>query len=354
MMSGHDQMASIAHSGSRSRISGGVMKSILKVLGSIAFLAVPLCVSADRPSDTSAPLSLSLKEEDLTSAQGDSGMARQSVSDSLNDAAEADLFSAGDFDIDDEILLSSLMEEILQEPGDQGIVLAEADGRQGEKAAIKEEGNGSGENDYEDAENYQIADPFYYWNTAMYHFNDKFYFWLMKPVARGYSAVAPEPVRIAVSNFFHNLMTPVRFAGNLLQLKLKNAGYELVRFVTNSTQGLGGFMDVAKSHYGISTHDEDIGQALGSYGIGHGVYFVWPFFGPSSLRDTVGLVGDTFLNPLTYVNPSEAAAGLKAYDRVNETTFHIGDYESMKKAAIDPYVSMRNGYLQHRRKQVEE
>jgi len=271
--------------------------------------------------------------------------------------AKSDRYLDGDFDIDDEILLSALMKESLQGPGssgDQEIILAEAGGLQGEETAKTEEGNGSDENDYEDTENNQIADPLYYWNVAMYHFNDKFYFWLMKPVARGYSAVAPEPVRIAVSNFFHNLMTPVRFAGNLLQLKLKNAGYELVRFVTNSTQGLGGFMDVAKSHYGISTHDEDIGQALGSYGIGHGVYFVWPFFGPSSLRDTVGLVGDTFLNPLTYVNPSEAAAGLKAYDRVNETTFHIGDYESMKKAAIDPYVSMRNGYLQHRRKQVEE
>jgi phospholipid-binding lipoprotein MlaA len=331
------------------------MKSILKVLGSIAFLAVPLCVSADRPSDTSAPLSLSLKEEYLTSAQGDSGMVRQLISDSLNDAAEADLFSSGD--IDDEILLSSLMEESPQEPepsGDQHIMLAEADSRQGGKSARKEDGNGSGENDYEDTENYQIADPLYYWNTAMYHFNDKFYFWLMKPVAQGYTAIAPEPVRIAVSNFFQNLTTPIRFAGNLLQLKLKNAGDELVRFVTNSTQGLGGFMDVARSHYGISTHDEDIGQALGSYGIGHGFYLVWPFFGPSSLRDTFGLAGDTLLNPVTYVNPAEAAVGIRAYDMVNETTFHIGDYEAMKDAAIDPYVSMRNGYLQHRSKQVEE
>jgi phospholipid-binding lipoprotein MlaA len=188
----------------------------------------------------------------------------------------------------------------------------------------------------------------------MYHFNDKFYFWLLKPAAQGYSAVAPEPVRLAVSRFFKNLTTPVRFVSNLLQFKIKNAGEELLRLVTNSTQGVAGFFDVAKTHYGIYGHDEDIGQALGSYGIGHGFYLVWPILGPSSLRDTAGLVGDFLLDPVTYVTPLEASIGIRAYDRVNETTFKIGDYEELKEAMIDPYVSIRNGYVQKRKKEVED
>jgi phospholipid-binding lipoprotein MlaA len=235
----------------------------------------------------------------------------------------------------------------------EGVRLAQADSMR-EGSAPEDDRYDGGGNDNGDLENNRIADPLYYWNLSMYHFNDKFYFWLLKPVAQGYKAIAPEPVRIAVSNFFKNLASPARFVGNLLQMKLKNAGDELVRFVTNSTQGLGGFMDVAKSHYGIATHEEDIGQALGSYGIGHGFYLVWPFLGPSSLRDTVGLVGDMLLQPVTYINPMETSIGIRAYDRVNETTFHIGDYEAMKKAAIDPYVSLRNGYVQHRKKQVKE
>ncbi len=200
----------------------------------------------------------------------------------------------------------------------------------------------------------KIADPIYPWNKAMYHFNDKFYFWLLKPVSKGYSSVVPEDIRLAVSNFFSNLTMPVRFVSNLLQLKIKNAGNELVRFAYNSTAGVGGLADVARKDLDIKRRDEDIGQALGSYGIDHGFYIVWPLLGPSSVRDTAGKIGDIFLDPVSYVNPTEAAAGIVAYDRVNETSFHIGDYEDWKKSVVNPYVSMRNAYIQHRKKEVEE
>ncbi len=264
--------------------------------------------------------------------------------------------AASTFNLDDEILLLSLFEEAERSQGPaagEGMVVAAAGDRQAD--TVVENGSvATAENGGEDVDNNRIADPLYYWNLSMYHFNDRLYFWFMKPVAQGYKAVTPEGVRIAVSNFFQNVTTPIRFVGNLLQFRLKNAGNELVRFITNSTQGLGGFMDVAKSHYGIEGHDEDIGQALGSYGIGHGFYVVWPFFGPSSLRDSIGLAGDTLLNPVTYINPLETSVGLRVYDRVNEKTFHIGDYESMKESAIDPYVSLRNAYLQYRKKQVRE
>jgi phospholipid-binding lipoprotein MlaA len=203
-------------------------------------------------------------------------------------------------------------------------------------------------------ESIQIADPLYPWNKAMYHFNDKLYFWLMKPLARGYSAVVPEDIRLSVSNFFNNITTPIRFVSNLLQFKIKDAGNELFRFLYNSTAGVGGLADAAKMDFNIRQQDEDVGQALGSYGIGHGIYLVWPFLGPSSLRDTVGKAGDYFLTPVNYINPVETAVGITVYDQVNETSFHIGDYEDLKKSAIDPYISIRDAYLQHRKKKVEE
>jgi phospholipid-binding lipoprotein MlaA len=141
---------------------------------------------------------------------------------------------------------------------------------------------------------------------------------------------------------------------SLLQLKIKKAGNELVRFAYNTTAGVGGLADVAKTDLDIKRHEEDLGQTFGHYGIGHGFYIVWPILGPSSLRDTVGMVGDWFLDPVYYVNPLEASLGITAYDTVNETSFHIGDYEDLKKSAIDPYVSLRDAYTQHRKKKVEE
>lgn len=199
-----------------------------------------------------------------------------------------------------------------------------------------------------------IADPLYPWNNAMYHFNDKLYFWVMKPVAKRYSSVFPQDIRVAVSNFFYNLTTPIRFVNNLLQLKLKSAGGELLRFVYNSTAGVGGLADVARTDLKVSRHDQDLGLTLGHYGAGNGFYIVWPFLGPSSLRDTVGLVGDGFLDPVYYLTPWYNSMGTAAYDKVNDTSLHIGDYEDLKESAIDPYVAIRNAYVQHRQSKIKE
>ena len=226
-----------------------------------------------------------------------------------------------------------------------------------EKANISEQKTTDNEEElFEETEEevVRITDPICPWNKAMYHFNDKFYFWMLKPVTQGYSSVVPEDLRLAASNFFYNLTTPIRLISSLLQLKMKDAGKELVSFVYNSTVGVCGLANAAKTDLNISRHDEDLGQTLGSYGIGHGFYIVWPFLGPSSLRDTIGEIGNFFLNPVNYVNPAEATVGITVYDEINETSFHIGDYEDLKKSAVDPYVSIRNAYVQHRKKKVEE
>jgi phospholipid-binding lipoprotein MlaA len=199
----------------------------------------------------------------------------------------------------------------------------------------------------------EIADPLEPFNRAMYHFNDKLYFWLLKPVAQGYRKVVPEVARVSVSNFFANLAFPIRFVNCLLQANFKGAAAELGRFTVNTLWGVGGVLDPASSEdINLSKQDEDFGQTLGAYGLGQGFFINWPLFGPSSLRDTVGLVGDAFLTPATYLNPWYAGAGTRVYDRVNDTSLKIGDYESLKEAAIDPYVALRDAYIQYRLKKV--
>ena len=200
----------------------------------------------------------------------------------------------------------------------------------------------------------QVADPLAFWNRAMFHFNDKFYFWVLKPVARGYRAAVPSPVRIGVKNFFTNLTTPIRLVNCILQWKWQAANGEFARFFLNSTVGVLGFGNPAKKYPKLNPGEEDLGQTLGAYGMGNGFYIVWPFLGPSTLRDSVGLVGDLFLNPVCYVEPTEAAVGITAYETVNDTSFQIGDYESLKKAAINPYEALRDAYIQHRKSKVEK
>ncbi len=114
-----------------------------------------------------------------------------------------------------------------------------------------------------------IADPLEPWNRAMFTVNDKLYFWVLKPVAKGYSAIVPEWGRVRVKNIFQNITMPVRFVNNLLQLKIKGAGTELLRFVFNTTAGVGGMFDVAKN-IDLEAQDEDLGQTLGVFGIGNG------------------------------------------------------------------------------------
>ncbi|KPK76084.1 MAG: hypothetical protein AMJ79_08420, partial [Phycisphaerae bacterium SM23_30] len=143
-----------------------------------------------------------------------------------------------------------------------------------------------------------ISDPLEPINRIFFHFNDKLYFWFLKPVASGYKAVVPRPARKGVKNFFSNLAFPIRFVNCILQAKFDGAGYEVGRFLTNSILGLGGFFDVAEKQFNMKAYDEDLGQTLGAYGLGNGFYINWPVLGPSTFRDTIGDVGDYFLDPV--------------------------------------------------------
>lgn len=201
----------------------------------------------------------------------------------------------------------------------------------------------------------EISDPLEPVNRFFFHFNDKLYFWLLKPVASGYKTVVPEPARIGVDNFFSNLAFPVRFINCLLQAKFEGAGYEWGRFMLNSTIGIAGFFDVAGKHFDIKEYDEDLGQALGSYGFGPGFFINWPFFGPSSLRDSIGDAGDAFLNPIYYFDlETNYKIAIKAFDEVNDKSLTIGEYEDLKKSALDPYIAFRDIYFQNRQSKIKE
>jgi len=207
----------------------------------------------------------------------------------------------------------------------------------------------------DDEDTSSISDPFEPINRGMFWFNDKLYFYLIKPVARVYRIV-PQRARTSVSNFFSNIFTPIRFVNSLLQLKFEDAGTELGRLLINSTIGIGGLFDPAKNWYGLKKKDEDFGQTLGSYGVGHGFYLVLPLIGPTSLRDGIGLGLDTYyLNPL-YLDDLEDrdTYTLVALDKINSLSLDKDTYEAIKKDSLDPYTFIRESYSQHREGKVKK
>ncbi len=229
----------------------------------------------------------------------------------------------------------------------------------------------SGEEDMDDAFSDEFAeefavkevyDPLSGYNRFMTKFNDTFYTYILDPVARGYRAVLHKEVRSSIGNFFHNLLYPVRLVNNVLQLKFKNAMEETGRFVVNSTIGILGLFDPAKAWLEWEPHEEDFGQTLGFYGVGGGFHVVLPFLGPSNLRDMFSMYPDAEVDPNYYVpkrgynlvsNDMETI-GLISLEKVNFTSQHIGEYEDLKKDAVDLYPFLRDIYEQHREKLIKE
>lgn len=204
-----------------------------------------------------------------------------------------------------------------------------------------------------------IPDPIEPVNRAFFVFNDRLYFWIFKPIALGYKAVAPEVVRVSVRNFFSHITTPVRLANCLLQADVKCAGIETARFFLNTAIGFAGFFDSAKTGFNLEKQERDFGQTLGIWGMGPVFYLDLPILGPSSLRDGLGYVVDLFFDPRTYLSFYVAAldyvnTGLWVFDKINEASLSIGEYEELKKAALDPYIALREAYHQYRQSKIKK
>jgi phospholipid-binding lipoprotein MlaA len=198
----------------------------------------------------------------------------------------------------------------------------------------------------------------------MTSFNDQFFINVLNPVSKGYAYITHESIRVGISNFFENIMFPIRFSNNLLQLKFNNALEETERFVINSLWGLGGFLNPATNELDIKVHKEDFGQTLGFYGVGDGLPVVLPFLGQSNLRDMAGLGADSYLSALSttgssdinYKIPNNFAqeVGITSFNMINSTSLQLEQYETLKKNNVDIYPVLRDIYTKSRKKQIEE
>lgn len=191
-------------------------------------------------------------------------------------------------------------------------------------------------------------DPLEGYNRAMYKFNDTVDKAILKPVAKGYDTVMPAPLSQGVSNFFSNLNDITVIINDLLQFKFKQAANDTGRFVLNTTVGVAGIFDVA-SLSGNYKNNEDFGQTLGAWGVEPGAYIVLPFFGPRTVRDSFGLVGDYYTDPVTYVEGPGARNAFRGV-RIVDNRANLLKAEKVldEAAASDEYSYVRDAYLQHR------
>jgi phospholipid-binding lipoprotein MlaA len=191
------------------------------------------------------------------------------------------------------------------------------------------------------------GDPFESYNRTMFTVNDKVDQYAFKPVAKGYVWAVPEPVRNSVTNFFSNIGDVYIAANNLLQLKIADGVSDIMRVAINTLFGVGGLFDVATIAK-LPKHAGDFGLTLGHYGVPSGPYVVLPLLGPSTARDSAGLVVDYFGNPLTYVSPDSVSWALYGVNLVNTRANLLGATDILADAALDKYSFVRNAYLQRR------
>ena len=198
-------------------------------------------------------------------------------------------------------------------------------------------------------------------SRTMFKFNMALDDAILEPIAKGYNKL-PSPIRSGTSNFTSNIGTLLSIPNNLLQGNIKQLGHSVGSFAVNTTVGILGFLNPAEK-IGLKPHKEDVGQTLGSYGIEAGCYFVLPFFGPTTVRDSIGLVADTLVDPFAHVTLHEkkllgASGNSLDYFSVKGTTLidfradNDTNFESLEKNSIDLYSSLKSIYLQDRENKI--
>ncbi len=199
-------------------------------------------------------------------------------------------------------------------------------------------------------------------SRAVFKFNMVFDDVILEPIAKGYSKL-PNPVKTGTSNFTSNIATLLSIPNNLLQGNIKQLGHATGSFIVNTSVGILGFLNPAEK-IGLKPHKEDVGQTLGSYGIGPGCYFVLPILGPTTVRDSIGLVADSFIDPFAQITIREkellSVSGneldyfsVKGVAAVDFRSDNITNFNSLEKNSIDLYSSLKSVYLQDRERKIK-
>jgi phospholipid-binding lipoprotein MlaA len=215
-------------------------------------------------------------------------------------------------------------------------------------------------------------DPLEPINSAVFEFNYRLDKYVVKPVAKFYNFFIPPDVQQSFSNVFQNIRFFPRLLNNLFQAKFQGAGIEFSRFLINSTLGVGGLFDPATIMFKLETPQEDLGQTFGAYGVPPGPFLMIPFLGPFTLRDGIGFIGDSFLDPfnwlvLPFIEIADAPRllqhdstitlarlGMTGSETVNLRALTLEKFQGVEEGTLDLYSAVRNAYLQQRRKAIQE
>ena len=199
-------------------------------------------------------------------------------------------------------------------------------------------------------------------SRAVFSFNMAFDDIILEPIAKGYNKL-PKPMKDGTSNFTSNIATLLSIPNNLLQGNIKQLGHSTGSFIVNTSVGILGFFNPAEK-MGLNPYKEDVGQTLGSYGIGPGCYFVLPILGPTTARDSIGLIADSFVDPFAHVTLREKELfnvsgnqldfySLKGVGAVDFRSDNITNFDSLEKNSIDLYSSLKSVYLQDRERKIK-
>jgi phospholipid-binding lipoprotein MlaA len=236
---------------------------------------------------------------------------------------------------------------ITDDGGDGGaieILTAQAPPAPSEKVET-ESAPGSDDEDY---------DPWEKFNEKMFEFNRQADRFVLKPVAKVYNLIMPEPFQVLIGNGFDNISFVPRLVNSLLQGKWGGASRELSRFVINSTAGIGGLFDAAK-YWGLEKSREDFGQTLGVWGVSTGPYLIVPFMEPMTVRDGIGRGVDSLMNPLSYFIPFFwVGLSLKLGEMVNDRALNLELFQGFEESVVDLYSAVRHGYLRRREQLIKE
>jgi len=312
---------------------------LLRVLtGRLGFAAAPLAVAIAMVAFSGCgSVSRAVKPESsiLAGAQPPSESTPPSGSGSLSSASGEPVLTAAE---------SPAIEPAAGEKGDGATEVKVA------QAETRQDKGEPGEPPADD-EDY---DPWEKFNEKMFEFNRQADRLVLKPVAKVYSVILPEPFEVMIGNGFDNINFVPRMVNSLLQGKFLGATREVSRFLINSTLGIGGLFDAAK-YYGIEKSREDFGQTLGFWGVTPGPYLIVPFMEPMTVRDGIGRGVDSLMNPLSYFVPFIwTGIALKLGEIVNDRALNLDLFQGFEESVVDLYSAVRHGYLRRREQMIKE